>query len=59
MSLTPNSKHYDLEDRTSGFAKDVRKLIKQIKKTIGNVEDGKQVVRSSGSVGANYTRPIK
>ncbi len=49
-----NPKRYDLEDRTAGFAKDVRKLIKRIKKTIGNVEDGKQVIRSSGSVGANY-----
>jgi four helix bundle protein len=25
-----------------------------LKKTIGNIEDGKQVVRASGSVGANY-----
>jgi four helix bundle protein len=54
MTRTPNSKHYDLEDRTARFAKDVRELIKRIKKTIGNVEDGKQVIRSSGSVGANY-----
>jgi len=43
-----------LEDRTAGFAKDVRALIKQIKKTVANIEDGKQVIRSSGSVGANY-----
>jgi four helix bundle protein len=54
MTKTENSKRYDLEDRTAGFAKDVRALIKQIKKTIANIEDGKQVVRSSGSVGANY-----
>jgi uncharacterized protein (DUF1810 family) len=62
MTRTPNSKHYDLDDleeRTARFAKDVRGLIKRIKKTIGNVEDGKQVIRSSGSVGANYTRPVK
>jgi four helix bundle protein len=25
-----------------------------LSRTIGNIEDGKQVVRSSGSVGANY-----
>ena len=25
-----------------------------LKKTISNIEDGKQLVRSSGSVGANY-----
>ena len=25
-----------------------------MRKTLGNIEDGKQLVRSSGSVGANY-----
>ncbi len=45
---------YDLEDRTAAFAKNVRDLVKKINKTISNVEDGKQVVKSSGSVGANY-----
>jgi four helix bundle protein len=54
MSENRNSKRYDLEDRTAGFAKDVRALVKRISKTVGNIEDGKQVVRSSGSVGANY-----
>jgi len=54
MTKNRNSKQYDLEDRTAKFAKEVRGLIKRIRKTIGNIEDGKQVVRSSGSVGANY-----
>ena len=45
---------YDLEERTFLFAQDVRKLVKQLPKTIGNLEDGKQVIRSFGSVGANY-----
>ena len=45
---------FDLEIRTETFARDVRSLIKLIPKTIANMEDGKQVVRSSGSVGANY-----
>lgn len=45
---------YDLEDRTFEFAKQVRLLVKQVGKTTGNLEDGKQVIRSSGSVGANY-----
>ncbi len=49
-----NSKLYDLEDRTLQFAKDNRSFVKQLPKTIGNIEDGKQLVRSSGSVGANY-----
>ena len=45
---------YDLEDRTFIFAQNVRGLAKQISRTIANVEDIKQVVRASGSVGANY-----
>lgn len=45
---------YDLEERTFRFAQDVRNLVKKLPKTIGNFEDGKQVIRSSGSVGANY-----
>jgi four helix bundle protein len=48
------NKQYDLEDRTFEFARRVRALVKIIPKTIGNIEDGKQLVRSSGSVGANY-----
>ena len=47
-------KQYDLEERTLVFAKRVRALVKQLPKTIANIEDSKQVVRSSGSVGANY-----
>ena len=45
---------YDLEDRTYIFAKNVRAFVKQIPKTAANIEDTKQVVRASGSVGANY-----
>jgi four helix bundle protein len=45
---------YDLEERTFQFAKRVRLYIKAIPKTTSNIEDGKQVVRASGSVGANY-----
>ncbi|RXP44570.1 four helix bundle protein [Lutibacter sp. HS1-25] len=45
---------YDLEERTFQFAKEVRVFIKELDKTIANFEDAKQVVRSSGSIGANY-----
>ncbi len=48
------NKPYDLEERTFQFAKEVRLFIKTLDKTIANIEDGKQVVRSSGSVGSNY-----
>ena len=47
-------KRYDLEDRTLKFAKSVSRFIENIPKTISNIEFSKQVVRSSGSVGANY-----
>lgn len=45
---------YDLEERTLKFAKDCRIFVKRLPKTVGNIEDGKQLVRASGSVGANY-----
>lgn len=48
------SKTYDLEERTFKFALGVRRFVKTLPRTIGNIEDVKQVVRSSGSVGANY-----
>ena len=45
---------YDLEERTFQFAKRVRLFVKTLPKTIANYEDSKQLVRASGSVGANY-----
>jgi four helix bundle protein len=47
-------KPYDLEERTFLFARECRIYIQKLPKTISNIEDGKQLVRSSGSVGANY-----
>ena len=47
-------KPYDLEERTFLFAKECRFYIRKLPKTISNIEDCKQLVRSSGSVGANY-----
>ncbi len=47
-------KTYDLEERTFEFARDVRFFIKTLPKTTANIEDAKQIVKSSGSVGANY-----
>ena len=45
---------YDLEERTFQFAKRIRVFIENLPKTPENIEDGKQVIRASGSVGANY-----
>ena len=54
MPQNENSKRFDLEDRTFAFAKRARALVKRLEKTIGNVEDSRQLVRASGSIGANY-----
>lgn len=48
------NKPFDLEERTYLFARDCRLYVKKLSKTISNMEDGKQLVRSSGSIGANY-----
>lgn len=49
-----NKPIYELEERTFQFAKRTRIWIKNIQNTIANIEDCKQLVRASGSVGANY-----
>jgi four helix bundle protein len=54
MSKTQNSKTYDLRERTLRFAKRVRNCVKDLPKTLSNIEDSKQLIKASGSVGANY-----
>jgi len=55
MNKSQNSKpQYDLEERTFRFAKDVRLFVKTLPKTIANIEDVKQFLRASVSVGSNY-----
>ena len=49
-----SEKHYDLEERTLKFAKRVRIFINRLPKSASNLKDGDQLIRSSGSVGANY-----
>ena len=53
-SDTGKDKIYDLEERTFLFAKDVRIFVKTLSNTLANQEDGKQLIKASGSVGANY-----
>ena len=48
------SKIYDLEERTLKFAKNVIIFTNLLPKTTANAEMVKQIIRSSGSVGANY-----
>jgi len=54
MTKSSDGKQYDLEDRTEAFARDVRAFVRELPTTVSNVEDVKQVIRSSGSVASNY-----
>jgi four helix bundle protein len=54
MTKIQNSKRYDSEERTLKFAKRVRNFVKKLKQTTDNMEDGKRLIKASGSVGANY-----
>jgi four helix bundle protein len=54
MPRADNSKPYDLEDRTFEFARASRAFVKRFPRTISNIEDAKQFIRASGSIGANY-----
>ena len=49
-----DKKIYDLEERTYQFAKNVRVFVKELQRNISNIEDSKQLIKASGSVGANY-----
>lgn len=44
----------DLVERTFRFATEVRRFVNRLPKVLSNYEDSRQVVRSSGSVAANY-----
>jgi four helix bundle protein len=52
--MNETKKKYNLEERTMEFSKNVRRFVRTLPKTISNKEDATQLIRSSGSVGANY-----
>ena len=52
--MEDSAKPRDLEDRTFRFAESIRSFVKQLPRTISNVEDVRQLVRASGSVAANW-----
>jgi len=54
MSELQGARPFDLEERTELFAKDIRELLRRIPRTISHEEDGRQLIKSSGSVAANY-----
>ncbi len=45
---------YDLEERTFRFARSVASYCARIPRTSSNIEYSRQVIRATGSVGANY-----
>jgi four helix bundle protein len=47
-------KVFDLEERTFLYAKAVRTFLSSLKSSESHLEDKKQLIRSSGSVAANY-----
>ena len=47
-------RRFDLEERTFEFARRTRAFVKRLPRTVCNAEDVPQLVKSSGSVGANY-----
>jgi len=48
------NKYRELEERTAQFARCCRDYVKNLPRTISNIEYGKQLIRSSGSQAANY-----
>jgi len=53
-SKSSNHKQYDLEERTLRFARAINGFIRYLPKNNVNYEVAKQLIRSAGSVGANY-----
>jgi len=49
-----NLKPYDLEERTLEYARRVNLYVRSLPKNVSNYENGKQLIRAAGSVGANY-----
>lgn len=54
MEIPSSDRHYDLEERTLRFAKDVVAFVGSVPRTLSNIEIARQLVRAAGSVGANY-----
>ena len=47
---------YNLDRRTFIFSKKVRDYVDRLPRKMTNIEIGKQLIRSAGSVGANYIK---
>jgi four helix bundle protein len=58
-TLQNKSKPYDLEERTYAFALEVRMFLRNTKWDPVSWPDIKQLLRSSGSVAANYVESVE
>ena len=58
-SQSPNTKPYDLEERTYAFALRIRLFLHNVKWEPVSWPDVKQLLRSSGSVAANHLESIE
>lgn len=54
IPIDEGRKSHNLEERTFDFARGCRLFLKELNRTNSNIEDFKQLVKSSRSVGANY-----
>lgn len=54
MTEIRTTKVFDLEERTFVFARTCREFVSKIPRTSVRYEDARQLIRSSGSIGANY-----
>ena len=52
--MEDGAKRRYLEGRTFRFAEAIRTFVKQLPRTVSNIEDVRQLVRASGSVAANW-----
>jgi four helix bundle protein len=52
--MEDGAKPRDLEDRTFRFAELGRAFVKELPRTVSNIEDIRPLVRASGSVAANW-----
>jgi four helix bundle protein len=52
--MSPENRKYDLDERTFQFARNVGIFVRDLKKSVLSIEYGKQLIRSSASIGANF-----
>ena len=54
MAKWDHAARYGLEERTFEFARRCRAFVRGLPRTVTTEDDARQLVRSSGSVAANY-----